>query len=346
MQRPFLIETMLLGSGIKNLRAVGSDAREILYYDELSCTFNISLLDYEPEKEIEESHFLERKFLKNKWARSVLEPFFRKNKFTGPGVVRAKQFWGSWSALIYARILRKNFILRCGYIWSRSVSFQHPKLKKFVISLLEVFESLIVRQADGCIYASRDIANHYNSFREKPYIVIPNGFDTSSFLPKNNIQKDYDFVYTGRLIDLKRIKEMIETLDEKYSLLVIGDGPLKSLVLNNKNIDYLGSVSNSKLPDLLNRSKFFISLSQTEGSPKCLIEGILCGLYPVVSDIPAHVDLIAELGYGKIWRPGDKFSSYHESFDISYERLSAFRKRYSMTSVTRSESEFCLRFVR
>ena len=346
MKRPFLIETMLLSSGIKNLRSVGSDVREIMYYDELSSTFDITLLDYDPEDKIEETHFLVQKCLKNKWARSILEPFFKRKNFSGKGVVRAKQFWGSWSALIYARILRKNFILRCGYIWSRSVSFQRPKLKKFVIRFLEAFESFILRQADGCIYASTDIANHYNSIQKKPFITIPNGFDTSSFKPITHIQQEYDFVYTGRLIELKRIKEMVENLDEKHSLLVIGDGPLKSLVLNKKNIDYLGPVPNSKLPSLLNKSKFFISLSKTEGSPKCLFEGILCGLYPIVSDIPAHVDIIAELGYGKIWTPGDKLGSYDENLEVINEKLSLFRERYSMKNITKSEAEFCLKFVR
>jgi glycosyltransferase involved in cell wall biosynthesis len=342
--KPYLIETMLLGSSLANLAKYGSADRELQYYDLLSKQFDLVLLEY--ANPINGIHY--KKILpisNNKWINSIFNPLLHANRFRGLGVVRSKQLFGSWAAWILSKVNRKKFVLRCGYIWSRSVFHEHPNLHPLVYRIVLLLERLLVKCADGLIYGSQDIAKFYQKYSNRPSVIIPNGFDTESFLPKPEISKDVDFIYTGRLIKLKRIERMLENVGLEKTLIVAGGGPLAALVENKRNIIYLGVVPNPDLPNVLNRARIFISLSATEGSPKCLIEAILCGLYPVVSDIPAHRLLIEELGYGQLIGEGQQFSGDLASSTIDSTKLEIFREQYSLPSIVSREVSFCSQFV-
>ncbi len=335
---------MLLGSSLANLAKYGSAARELQYYDLLSKQFDVVLLEYSnPINGL--NHKTISPISNNKWINSIFNPLLQANRFRGLGVVRSKQFFGSWAAWILSRVNRKKFVLRCGYIWSRSVFHEHPNLHPLVCRIVLLFERLFIKCADGLIYGSLDIANYYRQFSNRPSVIIPNGFDTESFLPKPEIPKDVDFIYTGRLIPLKRIERMLENVGLEKTLIVAGAGPLAEIVENKSNVTYLGVVPNPDLPNVLNRARIFISLSATEGSPKCLIEAILCGLYPVVSDIPAHRLLVEELGYGLLLDDGQQLSGDLANCIIDPKKLEIFRERYSLPSIVSKEVSFCSQFI-
>ena len=341
--KPYLLETMLLGSSLDNLSKFGSAQRELQYYDQINERFEVILFEY--SKPISGENYKTIPNLStNKWVNSVAAPLFHAYRIKGYGVVRSKQLWGSWSAWIFSKLRRKKFVLRCGYIWSRSVFHEHPTLHPIARWAILQLEMILVKSADALIYGSTDIENHYRNFNNKPSVVIPNGFDTDRFCTMPDVHKDYDFIYTGRLVPLKGIKCMLVMVGTR-TLIVAGSGPLTTMVSEKSNVTYLGVVPNQNLPNVLCRAKFFISMSTTEGSPKCLIEAILCGLYPVLSDIPAHRLLVEELGYGLLLDNSQSLGDDLGKLIVNYEKLEIFKERYSMPSIVSKEVSFCEQFV-
>lgn len=342
--KPVLLETMLLGSSLLNLDKVGSAQREVHYYKLLDRYFDVVLFEYSQPLRAGDFRQIPPIF-ENKWLNSLLAPFIGARRFKGVGVVRAKQVWGSWSAWLLARLKGQKFILRCGYIWSRSVMHERRDLPCMVKWAIVRFERFLIQRADALIYASEDIAAYYGTMQQRPFVIIPNGFDIDLFKRRHEVSRDFDFVYVGRLIPLKGVEAMLALVGPDRKLLIAGGGPLAHLLQGRRNVSYLGVVPNSELPAVLSKATCFISMSSTEGSPKCLIEAILCGLYPVVSDIPAHRLLIEELGYGLLIESSAGQILPTVSVFVDESKLDAFRRKYSVDAIVEREVAFCGGFV-
>jgi len=55
---------------------------------------------------------------------------------------------------------------------------------------------------------------------------------------------------------------------------------------------FWGGVSNDQMTDLLHRSRYFVSMSRSDGTATSLLEAMSCGLFPILSDIPQNRDWI------------------------------------------------------
>ena len=53
-------------------------------------------------------------------------------------------------------------------------------------------------------------------------------------------------------------------------------------------VTFRGGVGRAGMRDALQRSDVFVSASRSDGTPTSLLEALACGLYPVLSDIPAN----------------------------------------------------------
>ncbi len=82
-------------------------------------------------------------------------------------------------------------------------------------------------------------------------------------------------------------------------LVICGDGPARQSL--EKQVDQLGLrevvefkgfIDNRKLWRLMKSSDLFCSLSNYEGMPNSVIEAMACGCPLVVSDIPAHREIL------------------------------------------------------
>lgn len=85
------------------------------------------------------------------------------------------------------------------------------------------------------------------------------------------------FLFFGRLSHEKGIPTLLQAFDKvsNLKLKIVGDGPLKSIVEQNKNenIEYLGYKSGSELNDLILNSSFIIVPSECyENNPLSIVE--------------------------------------------------------------------------
>lgn len=118
----------------------------------------------------------------------------------------------------------------------------------------------------------------------------------SFYREKLNLEKEkIIYVYVGNLIKIKNVSYLIKAfnaLDEKFQLLVLGDGDLKNELMKeaSKNIVFLGRKTN--VQEYLCASDVFISSSLSEGMPTAVLEAMACGLPLLLSDIPQHQEII------------------------------------------------------
>ncbi len=101
-------------------------------------------------------------------------------------------------------------------------------------------------------------------------------------------------VYAGRLaVKQKRIRETTEALLRVSAQLgvsasICGDGPEKEWVVERlkgqEKVKYLGQLPGGELAELMNQSHVLVLLSDFEGLPIALVEGMANGLVPVCLD--------------------------------------------------------------
>jgi len=136
----------------------------------------------------------------------------------------------------------------------------------------------------------KDFSKTY--LKKKNVYVINNGVDLSKFEPKNQT-KEFDFVFVGRLAEVKNVPLLLNAFKKCYlsnnnlKLAIAGDGPLYNRLqqlakdLNIANaVDFLGDVND--VPSILSKSKIFVLPSFSEGFSIATIDAIAMGL-PVIS---------------------------------------------------------------
>ena len=122
------------------------------------------------------------------------------------------------------------------------------------------------------------------------------------FLPENK----KIVLYVGRFVPNKNLKYLIAAFakvkqSSDFIAIFCGDGPqrleleilVKERELQN-HIIFTGYLSATSVWELMKISSMFISLSAYEGCPNSVMEAMVCGVPLVLSDIPAHHELLGD----------------------------------------------------
>lgn len=341
-----IIEIMLLGSSLRNLRRVGSADREVDYYSLFPPDYRITLFEYFcPDNAGARAGEVESGtlpiYFKSKLLQSTVGALLAAMRCKQPVIIRTKQFWGAWAGVVFKRVTCCPLIIRMGYIWSHNFILQRDIESIFWTSAIRLFEKMILSQADAIIYATPEIRDYF-AYCSTPFEVIPNGVNNRKFSYRKTSQI-YHLIYVGRLIEIRNIRAMICAIPDEYNMLIIGDGPEGSALDRHRDIQWIKKVPNNDLPFYMRAARCFISLSQTEGSPKAVLEAIFCGCYPILSDIPAHRRIIGELGYGSLVIPPYTKSEIETlvlNASIDPKRLLEFKRKYSMSRIVKREIDF------
>lgn len=150
------------------------------------------------------------------------------------------------------------------------------------------------------------IIAHLNKFKHQKLLITP---PISSCQP-STAQYDgtFRFLYLGRLVPEKGVSKAIELLARiaainpafQMSFTMYGEGGEKAnlkqqidtLDLENLQIEIKPWVPRDQICNLFKDYDFYLGLSQIEGMPIAVREAMSAGIIPVVSDIPAHQEIV------------------------------------------------------
>ena len=175
---------------------------------------------------------------------------------------------------------RHNNVIAC----SQSIKL---KLKKH-----KIISHVICNGVD--FYDSNHI-NNENKIKIRNFLKVPD--------------KVKVFVVVGELIKRKNVGVIINAFknndNKNCFLLIIGDGPLKTNLqkISNKNIIFTGRV-NDVYP-YLKCADVFISASFSEGLPNSVLEACSLNLPCILSDIPAHKEIVGN-NQNNLFNPNDQ----------------------------------------
>ena len=166
------------------------------------------------------------------------------------------------------------------------------------------------QRIEQVIACSQSVADQIHPHGIHPY-VIPNGVDTTHFLPLDPAarrqlrhqlglpQAQLIIVSLGSLIPRKDPLTLIAAflksrLAQDALLLLVGDGVLRQacerLAADHPQIRFAGRVGN--VADYLRAADLFCSTSYAEGLPNAVLEAIACGLPVCLSDIAPHREIL------------------------------------------------------
>lgn len=148
-------------------------------------------------------------------------------------------------------------------------------------------------------------------YSQGKYILIPNGLDIAKYKKLTEEgEKEKRLLLMGRLQKFKNVQTVLRAIAEidlsGWEVDVLGDGPyreeLEKLVkqLNlTKCVRFHGWIDNGSEEQLgyIRQSAIYITASFFENCPMTVLETIAAGNYPLLSDIPAHRQLIPDDKY-------------------------------------------------
>jgi glycosyltransferase involved in cell wall biosynthesis len=177
-----------------------------------------------------------------------------------------------------------------------------------------------IKRADRIISVSREITSQLreNGFSESIIQEIPNGVDTSEFIPRELPLSSGErvLIYVGRLDPLKGLDDLLKAfkkVSERYPetrLVLVGDGPERTnLIQLALELGISNAVSfegiQEEVKTYLRRGEIFTFPSLTEGLSNVLLEAMACGLPVVATRIGGNTELIEDGLNGVLVNPRD-----------------------------------------
>jgi glycosyltransferase involved in cell wall biosynthesis len=152
------------------------------------------------------------------------------------------------------------------YVWTFDDYVQREKLSpaarsmlKPIVSLLRHWDYAAAQRVDHFIAISHEIQARIKTYYNRDSIVIHPPVDLRRYQPQTN-PGDY-FLIVSRLIPYKRIDLAIEAFNRLgLPLVIAGDGRDRARLeaLARPNVQFLGRVPESDLPDLIARCRAFV----------------------------------------------------------------------------------------
>ena len=230
----------------------------------------------------------------------------------GPVVIKSNQIQGADVALAAARLRKKPFIARCGYLPSDNLERAHgaesPQAKG-----AQALERHVFAGADRVVVTTPAIRHtilHRYQLQPERVRVIPNYVDTVLFAPaRREAPGPRRLLYVGRLEQEKNPGVLLDAVEGlNVELVMVGKGSLGEALIRQAAerrlpVTFLGNVPNAELPRLINSSAAFIIPSFIEGHPKALLEAMACGRPVIGTNVQGIRELITDRVTGLLCEP-------------------------------------------
>jgi len=238
--------------------------------------------------------------------------------------------------LEWADGLNIDFLIHSSLLANKKVILRLHRYELFTPRTLKLLSDLTnfggYKNIDKLVFVSefvRQIGISKFPWMKDVSVVVPNLFDHTKFPMAAGKKKGYNLLFLGRISYVKNLplcltmfNELLK-LDSNYKLHIVGeisDPELKYYAVNfiaktkmQDNVLWHGRVPHEKLPNLMADMNYIVCSSIFEAHPVGIIEGMCCGLKPVVFDFPG-----AENIYPAKWRWIDR-SDFIHSFGGVYD---------------------------
>ena len=203
--------------------------------------------------------------------------------------------------------------------------FKQKKSKKglFFNLIYYLLEKLVLKRTNTIIAVDELTKIEYEKryhFLKNKINVIPSGVDINRFKPLNKslIRKKYGYtneenilLYVGRFSKEKNLVLLLSNLKiwtqeiPNFKLILTGYGPeepkLVSTIrkLNITNVEMIGGLTHSKVPEIMNCANALILFSDYEGMPTVVLESLACGVPTLCTNVGDIKKIITndETGY-------------------------------------------------
>jgi len=199
-----------------------------------------------------------------------------------------------------------------------SRDYFHQKWNTFARLCLHIAERVMCSVPDQTIVISETLQKYAEAIYKRPFVCIPNGADVSfeaetALLNKWGLRPKRYVLSVSRLVAHKGIHYLIKAFNEledtnklpnNFKLVIVGAPAnteeyeifLKVMAHNRSNIIFTGEQTGKDLEELFSHAYLFVQPSEDEGLSLALLEAMGHGLMPLVSDIPANREAIANTG--------------------------------------------------
>ena len=173
--------------------------------------------------------------------------------------------------------------------------------------------------------------------------------DARELLPEN-LRDKFIFGVVGRLAPKKNHDTLIRAFAKVSmqfpftALLIIGDGPLKSMLIElaaslgvSDKVFFAGQ--RDDVPKLLRALDVFSFPTWREGLPLSLLEAMASSVPPLVSDIPCHQEVVNSPNIGRLIAPND-FAGWVEAMSDMCQLPDSKLKSLGSASCHRIEDQF------
>ncbi len=223
--------------------------------------------------------------------------------------------------------------------------------------VLRLGEILAARFAHQVISVSRTIQEHLQKRCGRDSVYIPNGVNLplmqppGAMLSRHGLEPRQYILAVGRVVPEKGFHDLLQAfqgLPGDIKLVIVGDADheddysrsLKTQAAGDARVVLTGFITGQDLAEIYANARFFVLPSYHEGLPLVLLEALSYGLRPLVSAIPANLEVIDNPAL--TFPPGDiralqgQLSAWiNQPWDLEWSEMSRARlqKEYNWDQV-------------
>lgn len=216
---------------------------------------------------------------------------------------------------VIPRILRPGM---CTVATFHSRDYFHQKWNFFARAFLHLAEKVICTIPEKTIVISETLKAYAEKKYNRSFAFVPNGAEVAheadtEILNQWGIRPNRYILSVSRLIAHKGIHYLIKAFNEledtnkipnNFKLVIVGSPShteeyetfLKLLARGRSTVIFTGEQTGKALEELFSHAFLFVQPSEDEGLSLALLEAMGHGLMPIVSDIPANREAIANTG--------------------------------------------------
>ena len=206
---------------------------------------------------------------------------------------------------------------------------------------------------DKVIGCSRSIQKYLDRYIKKKLLTnVNNGVNQNIFNPlsknqKKKVRKELGFtneekifVFAGRFVKIKQVPKLIDFFNNlnlvDSKLLLLGEGGVEEAICKeqakgNPNILFLGFCNTpAKYYQI---ADYVISMSSAEGYPMSILEGVSCGCYAYLSNIPSHREFLENNPTCGDFIENLSENNLSENKNTNFYNLSAQKMAYEYTKI-------------